>query len=405
MATLLSEKALGSIVKLKENGVAQEPYRRQRQMCIRDRGNGRTLLVRRYIYDTRQWHTSNVNAYASCALDSWFNNTYYNLLDADIKAQIAAVAIPYTPGNGNDSVTTLSRKVFALSVTELGRTASYANTEGSALSIASTLQIAYNSSGSAVVQWTRSPSTNLTDSACCLLTNGNVNGSLCTNTSGARPAFTLPSSLSVSDDGSVTVNTAPVINYSGGSALGDKTEGFTLSYSVSDADGDAVTVTEKLDNVVQRTFAPALGETQQFQAVLPANFQTILNGDHTITIEATDGKAAAAPVNVTFSKAVHSASITLSTPLAADDMPTAIRLSITGDIPDDAVWTAEVCNNANDASPTWENIKPAIQSGYNFVFSNKTKTAENWGVNFRIEVTRGPSNTGGYIYAIEGGFQ
>ena len=403
MATLLSEKALGSIVKLKENGVAQEFYVAKHGYPTS--GNGRTLLVRRYIYDTRQWHTSNVNAYASCALDSWFNNTYYNLLDANIKAQIAAVAIPYTPGNGNDSVTTLSRKVFALSVTELGRTASYANTEGSALSIASTLQIAYNSSGSAVVQWTRSPNTNNTGGACYLNTGGYVGSSSCTYTYGARPAFTLPSSLSVSDDGSVTVNTAPVINYSGGSALGDKTEGFTLNYSVSDADGDAVTVTEKLDNVVQRTFAPALGETQQFQAVLPANFQTILNGDHTITIEATDGKAAAAPVNVTFSKAVHSASITLSTPLAADDMPTAIRLSITGDIPDDAVWTAEVCNNAHDASPTWENIKPAIQSGYNFVFSNKTKTAENWGVNFRIEVTRGPSNTGGYIYAIEGGFQ
>ena len=302
-------------------------------------------------------------------------------------------------------MSTLSRKVFALSVTELGRTASYANVEGSALPIASTLQIAYNSSGGAVVQWTRSPRTGGTLSAYCLDTDGGVYYYYCTNTFGARPAFTLPSSLSVSDDGSVTVNTAPVINYSGGSALGDKTEGFTLSYSVSDADGDAVTVTEKLDNVVQRTFAPALGETQQFQAVLPANFQTILNGNHTITIEATDGKAAAAPVNVTFSKAVHSASITLSTPLAADDMPTAIRLSITGDIPDDAVWTAEVCNNAYDASPTWENIKPAIQSGYNFVFSNKTKTAENWGVNFRIEVTRGPSNTGGYIYAIEGGFQ
>ena len=375
MATLLGNETLGTIVKLKENGVPQEFYVAKHGYPTD--GNGRTLLVRRYIYDTRQWHTSNVNAYASCALDSWFNNTYYNLLDADIKAQIAAVAIPYTPGNGNNSVSTLSRKVFALSVTELGRTASYANVEGSALPIASTLQIAYNSSGGAVVQWTRSPYTYRTYHACCLYTDGNVDYNLCTNTHGARPAFTLPSSLSVSDDGSVTVNTAPVINYSGGSALGDKTEGFTLSYSVSDADGDAVTVTEKLDNVVQRTFAPALGETQQFQAVLPANFQTILNGNHTITIEATDGKAAAAPVNVTFSKAVHSASITLSTPLAADDMPTAIRLSITGDIPDDAVWTAEVCNNAYDASPTWENIKPAIQSGYNFVFSNKTKTAEN----------------------------
>ena len=403
MATLLGNETLGTIVKLKENGVPQEFYVAKHGYPTN--GNDRTLLVRRYIYDTRQWHTSNVNAYASCALDSWFNNTYYNLLDADIKAQIAAVAIPYTPGNGNNSVSTLSRKVFALSVTELGRTASYANVEGSALPIASTLQIAYNSSSGAVAQWTRSPRTNVTGDAYCLITDGNVDYYICTLTRGARPAFTLPSSLSVSDDGSVTVNTAPVINYSGGSALGDKTEGFTLSYSVSDADGDAVTVTEKLDNVVQRTFAPALGETQQFQAVLPANFQTILNGDHTITIEATDGKAAAVPVNVTFSKAVHSASITLSTPLAADDMPTAIRLSITGDIPDDAVWTAEVCNNANDASPTWENIKPAIQSGYNFVFSNKTKTAENWGVNFRIEVTRGPSNTGGYIYAIEGGFQ
>lgn len=403
MATLLGNEALGTIVNLKENGVPQEFYVAKHGYPTD--GNGRTLLVRRYIYDTRQWHTSNVNAYASCALDSWFNNTYYNLLDADIKAQITAVAIPYTPGSGNNSVTTLSRKVFALSVTELGRTASYANVEGSALPIASTLQIAHNSSGSAVTQWTRSPITNDTGSACCLYADGDVYYGGCADTYGAPPAFTLPSSLSVSDDGSVTVNTAPVINYSGGSALGDKTEGFTLNYSVSDADGDAVTVTEKLDNVVQRTFAPALGETQQFQAVLPANFQTILNGDHTITIEATDGKAAAAPVNVTFSKAVHSASITLSTPLAADDMPTAIRLSITGDIPDDAVWTAEVCNNAYDASPTWENIKSAIQSGYNFVFSNKTKTAENWGVNFRIEVTRGPSNTGGYIYAIEGGFQ
>lgn len=195
MATLLGNETLGTIVRLKENGVPQEFYVAKHGYPTD--GNGRTLLVRRYIYDTRQWHTSNVNAYASCALDSWFNNTYYNLLDADIRAQIAAVAIPYTPGNGNNSVTTLSRKVFALSVTELGRTASWANVEGSALSIASTLQIAYNSSGSAVVQWTRSPGADGTYSGCCLNTNGIVSNSLCANTDGARPAFTLPSNLCV----------------------------------------------------------------------------------------------------------------------------------------------------------------------------------------------------------------
>ena len=195
MATLLGNETLGTIVKLKENGVPQEFYVAKHGYPTD--GNGRTLLVRRYIYDTRQWHTSNVNAYASCALDSWFNSTYYNLLDADIKAQIAAVAIPYTPGNGNNSVSTLSRKVFALSVTELGRTASYANVEGSALPIASTLQIAYNSSGGAVVQWTRSPSTNHTDYAYYLGTNGGVSNNYCAGTYGARPAFTLPSNLCV----------------------------------------------------------------------------------------------------------------------------------------------------------------------------------------------------------------
>ena len=85
MATLLGNEALGTIVNLKENGVPQEFYVAKHGYPTD--GNGRTLLVRRYIYDTRQWHTSNVNAYASCALDSWFNNTYYNLLDADIKAR------------------------------------------------------------------------------------------------------------------------------------------------------------------------------------------------------------------------------------------------------------------------------------------------------------------------------
>lgn len=195
MATLLGNETLGTIVKLKENGVPQEFYVAKHGYPTN--GNDRTLLVRRYIYDTRQWHTSNVNAYASCALDSWFNNTYYNLLDADIKAQIAAVAIPYTPGNGNNSVSTLSRKVFALSVTELGRTASYANVEGSALPIASTLQIAYNSSSGAVAQWTRSPYTNGTSSAYYLGTGGDVYDHYCANTRGARPAFTLPSNLCV----------------------------------------------------------------------------------------------------------------------------------------------------------------------------------------------------------------
>ena len=399
--TQLGSKALMDIVKVKENGVAQDFY------VVRHNAytTGRTLLVRRYTHSDRQWHSSNVNAYATCTLDAWFNGDYFNSLPADIRGQITAVTIPYTPGNGNTALSSLARKVFALSATELGATHQYLNAEGTALANATQLKIATDSSGAAKVQWTRSPNTSNATNAWYLNSDGYLNNGNCSNTYGARPAFTLPSSLSVDENGNVLVNTAPVINYSGNTNLGDKSEGFTVTYSVTDADSDAVSVIEKMDGETKRTHSPALGSYQQIQAVLPANFQTILNGPHTLTLEATDGKAAATPVNITFTKKVHSCSITLSAPLPAETMPTAIRLAILGSIPNDAIWTAEVCNNAHDAAPTWESIKSSIQAGRNYIFQNKTNTAGSWGVNFRINVQRGSADNGGYITGIEGGFK
>ena len=399
--TQLGSKALMSIVKIKENNVAQDFY------VVRHNAytNGRTLLLRRYIYDTRVWHSSNVNAYATCTLDAWFNGDYYNLIEADVRAQIAAVTIPYTPGNNNWTVSSLARKVFALSGTELGQSHTYMKVEGTALANAADLKIAYNSAGTAQVQWTRSPNTGNTSGAWRLDTDGGLSNYNCTITYGARPAFTLPSSLGVDDNGYIVVNTPPVINYSGNTDLGDKTEGFTVTYSVTDADGNAVTATEKMDSVVKRTYAPPLGAYQQFQAVLPANWQTILNGPHALTIEATDASAPATPVNITFTKKVYGCSITLSAPLPATAMPVAMRLAILGSIPEDAIWTAEVCNNANDAAPAWESIKSSIQAGRNYVFQNRTNTAGVWGVNFRISVQRGSADNGGYISGIEGGFK
>lgn len=208
--TTLGSKATSSIIKLKENGVLVEFYVACHNYESARNGNGRTLVVRKDCYDQRKWHNSDVNAYASSAIDSWLNSTYKNLLDADIRALIGTTKFPYTPGNGNWTVTELSRSIFLLSVTELGKTASYAKVEGSALPNPSYLQIA-KLNGSAVVQWTRSPSTSNTNSACCLGTYGGVSSYSCSSTYGSRPAFTLPSSLYVSDDGSVFQNTAPSV--------------------------------------------------------------------------------------------------------------------------------------------------------------------------------------------------
>lgn len=403
--TTLGNKSVGSIVKLKENGVLVDFYVAKHDYENGLNGSGRTLVVRKDCYDTRQWHTSNVNAYATSAIDTWLNSTYKNLLDADIRGVIGTTKIKYTPGNGNTTVGTLERAIFLLSVTELGRSASYANTEGTALSIASSLQIAYLN-GSAVVQWTRSPGTVSTSVAYYLSTSGDVSNNYCYYAYGSRPAFTLPSTLSVSDDGSVSVNTAPTISgsYATGTNLGTKTAGFNLTYTVADADGDTVTVKEYLDNVLQRTYTATLGATNTFQCVTAANFQTVLNGAHTLKVVANDGKADSAAYTITFTKKVTKATITLASALPADDIIQVMVMTITSSIPADANLKVLVTNNASDSSPVWEDATADIKSGVNHVFTNKT-AANGFAFNFKLSVERGASDTGGYISNIGGAFE
>ena len=202
--TPLSELAEGTLIKLNENGAPVEFHVSKINYEESLNGAGRVLVVRKNCYDSRVWDSGNVNAYASSDLDSWFNSTYKNMLDADIRSLIGTTKIRYTPGNGNWTVGTLERAVFALSATELGQSAIWINVEGSALPIASTLQVAHLN-GSANNQWTRSPDTYSTGNAVYLNANGNFNSDSCSGFDGSRPAFTLPSTVTVDENMNVIV--------------------------------------------------------------------------------------------------------------------------------------------------------------------------------------------------------
>ncbi len=198
--TMLSDFEEGALVKLNENGSPVEFYVVKHDYEPDLNGAGRTLLVRKDVYDQRKWKSSTVNAYANSDIDAWFNGDYKNLLDPSIQVAIGTTKFYYTPGNGNNTVGTLERAIFALSLTELGKSHTYANTEGSALPIASTLQIAYRN-GSATTQWTRSPDTRYINAAWRLEPNGNISGGTCNNSFGSRPVFTLPSTIRADDTG------------------------------------------------------------------------------------------------------------------------------------------------------------------------------------------------------------
>ena len=192
----LGDFSEGDIIQLNEGGVPVDFYVAKHDYESALNGAGRTLVVRKDVYDSMVWDSGDVNAYASSDLDSWFNSTYKNMLDADIRSLIGTTKIRYTPGNGNNTVGTLERAVFALSLTELGQSHTYANTEGSALPIASTLRIAYRN-GSPTTQWTRSPDTGKTYRAWWLDSDGSIYNNYCHFSFGSRPAFTLPADFRI----------------------------------------------------------------------------------------------------------------------------------------------------------------------------------------------------------------
>ena len=399
----LSTKAVGSIVKIKVNGAAKDfiivhqglPSSAYDASC-----NG-VWVVMKDIYTTMKWDGSN-NDYLNSDMTAYLNGTFISLIDADIRNAIKQVKIPYTNYSNNNVMSGsngLSCKVFLLSGTEVGFSGvSYMNTEGAKLSYFD------SASKRAAGWWLRSPSTYSSTHVWSVESDGSYGDWYCSSTYGVRPAFVLPSTLVVSDDGTVSTNTAPAINASS-TNLGKQNAPFNFAYTVTDADGDTLTVTEKLDGKTTATRTGiASGTALTFgQGSTAENFQRILNGSHTIQITANDGKESTS-LNATFTKSVTSAGVTLTTPLAVDGDITVAVLQVTGSIPDDAVFKAEATNNANDPSPVWQDVTTEVQKGTNIVFSNSTAT-NGAAFNFRISVSRGASGTGGYIEAVTGAFQ
>ena len=406
----LGTKAVGSIVKIKVNGASKDfiivhqglPSSAYDASC-----NG-VWVVMKDIYTAMKWDGSN-NDYLNSDMTAYLNGTFISLIDADIRNAIKQVKIPYTNYSNNNVMSGsngLSCKVFLLSGTEVGFSGvSYMNTEGAKLSYfdSASKRIAYNGS-SAAIWWLRSPYTSGNGSVWFVDTDGSGYYYWYSNSYGVRPAFVLPSELVVSDDGTVSTNTAPAINASS-TNLGEKNAPFNFGYTVTDADGDTLTVAEKLDGKTTATrTGVASGTALTFGRGSTADgFRCILNGSHTIQITASDGKESTS-LSATFTKSVTSATVTLTTPLAVDGDITVAVLQVTGSIPDDATFKVEVTNNANDPSPAWQDATVEVKKGVNIVFTNSEAT-NGAAFNFRVSVSRGASGTGGYIEAISGAFQ
>lgn len=221
----LSSKAIGSTIKLKVNGSARNfivVHQGKPSSVYDDSCNG-TWLLMQDIYENRAWHSSNTNDYANSTIHSYLNSTFLNLFESNIKNAIKQVKLPYRKGSGTSTTVTsgsngLSAKIFLLSATETsfdfsympsGEGAELAYFKGCADNSSDSKRVAYLN-GSATFWWLRSPGCgNGSSYALYVSSNGGWGGYDCSYSFGIRPALILPSTLLVSDDGTVSTNTAP----------------------------------------------------------------------------------------------------------------------------------------------------------------------------------------------------
>ena len=213
----LNEYTVGSIVYLNENGSPVEyliVHHGNPDSTVYDPSCDGVWLLRKNIYESRQWHSSNNNSYSASTINSYLNTNFLGLFDASTQSAIKQVKIPYNNGVGTSNViysgvNGLSAKVFLLGGREVGliSDSSYFPNDGKKLDYFTTgasanankVRVAYLN-GSATKWWLRSPVTSDSKSSGIIGTSGDSGGNYCSNSNGVRPALILPSNATFDEE-------------------------------------------------------------------------------------------------------------------------------------------------------------------------------------------------------------
>ena len=187
----------------------------------------------------------------------------------------------------------------------------------------------------------------------------------------------------------ISYNTAPVISGSD-TNVGAKTDPFSHSYTVTDAQASSqtLTVVETLTNgsetITLRSYTATSGATNTID--LTDVWLKLIAGTHVLTITASDGAGGTATRKITFSRTVSR--IAAARAFRTDSLVQKVFISLyPTERPADSTLYLEVTNNPFDASPVWEEITSKVNSLVH-VFNNTT-AANGYGLGYRFYILKG----------------
>lgn len=340
--------------------------------------------------------------YSTSEVESWTTNTFYPIIAAELGSVLKEITVPYYYARAYSDSTRRYLKTYTGSVFNV------AYNELRILWGDSSANRIANYDGDAIQYITRDGDEFSSNAVRVqgIGTTGSYNNLHASyNSYGYRPVIAVDSvNTWVTEEGQVVANTPPAITGTDGDlgTFGETSP--TYAYTVTDQQGGTVSVTEALDGETLRTYTVTLGQ-QNTLTIPAATYLTTLNGTHTLTITATDSVGAQTVRTMTFTKDVTSCAFTQTAAFTVDDMPTRCVVNIQGAFPEGSVLTVQICNNGNDASPTWETITQQALLGQKYFFQNETKTAAEWGVKVQASLSRGTAEGDCYISSIGGVFQ
>ena len=191
------------------------------------------------------------------------------------------------------------------------------------------------------------------------------------------------------------INSAPEITLEK-AIFGEQDKPFSFKYKVSDAENDKCSVRILFGSkVLDYKKDVELGKEQTY-TFSKLDFAKIPAGEISIKIEATDANDGVSSKIVTFDKTINGCGYVFKKDTAAKASQAIV--SVSRKIDEKSTFKAYVCNNANDAAPTWEEVTDMMEKIY--PLKNDKKPAEKWAFGLKVEVVRGKDAGDSYLNAI-----